>query len=146
MKRISVLNSVIIAVFAVVAFGVLAVSASAYTNETSKNVHPEQMTVSERYKYMNSIVNAIVEQNNLTDIGDKFTSDCYSKLLRLDIDFPGSVYFMVNDSIRVENSSNKDYVLISNVKVQNGDVNNIFAFEFHINIDGKIYGFNIWSY
>lgn len=144
MKKKHLLTSIMSVVLVVLAFSMLAVGASAHAND--EKVHPEQMTVSERYKYVNSIVNAIVENNSTTGIGELFTGDCYSKLLRLDTSFPGSVYFMVNDSVLVENSSDKDYVLISNVKVQNGDVNNIFAFEFHINQEGKIYGFNIWSY
>lgn len=44
------------------------------------------------------------------------------------------------------NSSTGDTVIMANVTLDCGSETEAWLFEYHINLDGDIYGFNIWAY
>lgn len=116
--------------------------------DETKQISVEQMTVSERYDFAGDIVSAILSNDTaeLQKIAPYLTSDCYSKLLRSKVEFNGPVTRMICDKIEVNNSSDKDCVLMCNTMVINGAVNNAYLFELHIDANGKVYGYNIWVY
>lgn len=53
---------------------------------------------------------------------------------------------LVIDYTTPSNSSTGDTVIMANAKVQYKSYNKVYLFEFHVNQDGKIYGYNVWIY
>lgn len=51
-----------------------------------------------------------------------------------------------NDCINVSNSSDQDFVVISNVKLLSSAGPKAYAFEFHFDAYNQVYGFNCWQY
>lgn len=43
-------------------------------------------------------------------------------------------------------SSTGDTVIMANTKLQYNSYNKLYLFEFHVNKEGKIYGYNVWQY
>ena len=77
-----------------------------------------------------------------------FTADCEREIKNsLNVANARNIITSVIDTIAVENSSNKDFVIMGNVKVEvENNRNNIYLLELHVNKYGEIYGFNIWGY
>ena len=58
----------------------------------------------------------------------------------------GIITQLVTDCVNVNESSDGDFVILSNCKVRYGDYNKVYLFEFHVDSYGVIYGHNIWQY
>ena len=80
-----------------------------------------------------------------------FTSPCYDRLIEYvknnDINADILTNFVI-DFTYPENSTTGDTVIMANTKAWlNGNkANVIYLFEFHVNSDGIIYGYNVWAY
>lgn len=105
--------------------------------------------------HITSIVQSIQEkdisfiQNNLS----MFTSSCYNKLSYFiqNNDIGGDVIQqIIIDFTYPNNSSTGDSVIMANTKIgytqDSLNYNKVYLFEFHVNKDGDIYGFNVWVY
>lgn len=68
---------------------------------------------------------------------NKINEKSYGKLVDTTLDFTYP-----------EDSSTGDTVVMINAKIEylNGKYNKLYLFEYHINAEGKIYGFNAWVY
>ena len=63
-------------------------------------------------------------------------------------DITGIISEKAIDIVTPQDSETSDTVLMCNIRLSNNEniYNKIYLFEFHINADGKIYGYNIWTY
>lgn len=70
------------------------------------------------------------------------TKDSSTKIMQ------GNIGQLAVDVIDVESSSTGDTVIMANAKVWTlaQTYNNLYLYEFHVNRDGKIYGYNLWVY
>ena len=89
--------------------------------------------------------------NELNDNALYFESDCfydmYSFISNNDIG-SSNIGDIVIDFTYPDNSSTGDVVIMANTKIwyNNGEYNKAYMFEYHINSDGRIYGFTLWVY
>lgn len=124
------------------------------TTETKQETNLENMSKIEINLFMDKLMQSILKQDTtfLNENTDKFTTEVYDKLIYYiennEIADKSAVIQTVNDVITPSNSDTGDTVIMSNVKLTHGDTNynRLYLLEFHINVDGKIYGYNIWSY
>lgn len=58
----------------------------------------------------------------------------------------GNISDYMIDTSGVSQSSTVDYVILANLKINYEENNMMYLFEFHINANGLIYGYNIWVY
>ena len=109
------------------------------------------MTEEEKKNFGKNLVRAIVK-NDFNEIITKsylIDSTCYYSLTDYanssDIK-NGNMSDLVIDVITVEKSSTSDDVIMCNAKIWFDDTsyNMLYTFEFHINSNGVIYGYNIW--
>ena len=122
-------------------------------NSEQTNINLETLSEIDRKEYMNNIFKAIYNKDNTYILNNTalFTEDCYEKLLEyiesnnIDSSVIGDV---VIDTITVNDSSTGDCVVMLNAKIWYGDqeYNKVYLLEFHINAEGRIYGYNIWVY
>lgn len=78
-----------------------------------------------------------------------FSSNTYEKLKDyVESNTIGSMGIseIVVDRVEPDNSFTGDVVLMTNVKLTYEGYNKLYLFEFHVNADGVIYGYNIWQY
>ena len=103
----------------------------------------------------NSIIQSIstsIINNNLKSLSansDYFEAPAYKSVA----DFinrdsvKGSIIDSIIEFTYPDNSSTGDSVVMANYKLSIGNKHNIlYLFEFHINKEGRIYGFNAWEY
>lgn len=122
-------------------------------NADSKNTNIEKMTKSEVKSNITGILDAAInnDDSKILEYKDLFTEDSLEKFRRNIINkniIDGIISETVIDVITPENSETLDTVLMCNIRLVNRDnaYNKICLFEFHINEDGKIYGYNVWKY
>lgn len=78
-----------------------------------------------------------------------FTNDCFYDVLQYTKNNKVEstvIPELVVDYTTPSNSSTGDTVIMANTKVYYKSYNKLYLFEFHVNQDGKIYGYNIWVY
>lgn len=100
------------------------------------------LVVSEMAKIM------LTNSKSMSNLPFVFTADCEREIKNsLNVANARNIISTVIDTIAVENSSNKDFVIMGNVKVEvENNRNNIYILELHVNKYGEVYGFNIWGY
>lgn len=122
-------------------------------NQEVMNYNLETMQKIDRDDYIRNIFKAIYNKD-ITYIQNNtalFTEDCYDKLIQYietsNIN-SNNISDTVIDSITVENSSTGDFVIMLNTKIwyENQEYNKLYLTEFHINANGRVYGYNIWVY
>lgn len=122
-------------------------------NQEVINYNLETMQKIDRDDYIRNIFKAIYNKD-ITYIQNNtalFTEDCYDKLIQYietsNIN-SNNISDTVIDSITVENSSTGDFVIMLNTKIwyENQEYNKLYLTEFHINANGRVYGYNIWAY
>jgi hypothetical protein len=76
------------------------------------------------------------------DLVDELMHDIHNNKIK------GTINNLVVDLIDVKNSETSDIVMMANFKAYDRNDNKATAYlmEFHIDKNGKIYGYNIWSY
>ena len=109
------------------------------------------MSVIERDSNIVSIANAVVGRDvtKIRELASLFTSECFLSISRYVSGNrlgKGMITDAVIDNIHYSNSSNSDTTIMCNIKVNHGEFNNLLLFEFHVDNDGCIYGYNVWSY
>ncbi len=128
---------------------ILTVNASAEEHNQSNNL--EKMNRTECNSIIQSISTSIINNNaqSLSANSDYFEPQAYKSV----IDFinrdsvKGSIIDSIIEFTYPDYSSTGDSVVMANYKLSIGNKHNIlYLFEFHINKDGKIYGFNAWEY
>jgi hypothetical protein len=128
---------------------ILTVNASAEWHNQSNNL--EKMNRTECNSIIQSISTSIINNNaqSLSANSDYFEPQAYKSV----IDFinrdsvKGSIIDSIIEFTYPDYSSTGDSVVMANYKLSIGNKHNIlYLFEFHINKDGKIYGFNAWEY
>lgn len=124
--------------------------ASEQYNET---INLEQMHKNDCDKTIINIVNAIVNNDTqyIYDNSEMFETNCLYKLDETIRNYKvegNKLSNIVIDFTYPENSSTGDSVIMVNTLIWKADksYNLAYLFEFHINKDGKIYGYNIWVY
>ena len=100
------------------------------------------LVVSEMSKIM------LTQYKSMSSLPYVFTSECEREIKdNINIGNAKNIIKCVVDTIEVDNSSNKDFVIMGNVQVEiENNRNNIYLLELHVNRNGEIYGFNIWGY
>ena len=128
---------------------ILTVNASAEWHNQSNNL--EKMNRTECNSIIQSISTSIINNKaqSLSANSDYFEPQAYKSV----IDFinrdsvKGSIIDYIIEFTYPDYSSTGDSVVMANYKLSIGNKHNIlYLFEFHINKDGKIYGFNAWEY
>lgn len=118
-------------------------------NKSASNIL--EMSTEEQKILARDIVKAIVN-NDFSEVKNKMyllDSQCYYDLTRYASSSEisnGNMSEIVVEHVPVEKSSTADDVLICNTKIWFDDAsyNMIYTFEFHVNAEGFIYGYNIW--
>ena len=111
------------------------------------------MTIDEQKEFAKDLTIAVVE-NSFSNIKSKtylLDTQCYYDLTKYGFSSgiaDGNISEITVDYIDAENSSTKDTVIFCNTKVwfENKSYNLVYTFEYHINSDGYIYGYNIWAH
>lgn len=142
------LSMLIITAISVVMLGVIKANAT-----TQNKINFETMSKAETEQTIRSIVGVIVS-NDASWIDNNymyFTSPCFDKIkgYASNNNIIGDVISdVVVDFTYPENSTTGDTVIMANTRIwANGNtVNCVYLFEFHINSEGLIYGYNVWAY
>lgn len=152
MKRKNKLRQIISIFILSLSLTISSTASAVEKKETSKD-SLENITDTEREEFALSLTQSILSNN--TDFmqanTDKFTTDVYSKLTtyieRNTLGEP-AIINSCYDYITPNNSSTGDSVIMENVKIGYDDYkyNKVFLFEYHVNSNGDIYGYNIWQY
>ena len=128
------------------------ISLSSIHAEASSNVISlEKTTLSQCKDTMTNIINAVIEKdsNKLSEYSNLFVFDSFDKLSKyttnngINCDSMSSIAI---DFTYPDNSSTGDTVIMCNTKLEYSNYNKLYLFEFHVNKDGLIYGYNIWQY
>lgn len=116
----------------------------------------EKATESDCNLTINSICRAIISNNKdtLLENSDYFENSTYKSSAYKSVydfmsnnDIDGTCSNIVIDTTYPNNSSTGDFVIMANCKVNvKQGYNLVYLFEFHVNKDGRIYGFNAWVY
>ena len=132
---------------------ILTLNASAEEHDQlhKKVYNLEKMNRTECNSIIQSISTSIINNNlkSLSANSDYFEAPAYKSVA----DFinrdsvKGSIIDSIIEFTYPDNSSTGDSVVMANYKLSIGNKHNIlYLFEFHINKEGRIYGFNAWEY
>lgn len=132
---------------------ILTLNASAEEHDQlhKKFYNLEKMNRTECNSIIQSISTSIINNNlkSLSANSDYFEAQAYKSVA----DFinrdsvKGSIIDSIIEFTYPDNSSTGDSVVMANYKLSIGNKHNIlYLFEFHINKEGRIYGFNAWEY
>lgn len=142
-------------VYVIVAMVIITITALILTKTTSadnQHTNIEKMTKTEMSNSIMSIIESTITSNDteLLNYKDLFTEDCLEKYRRNVVNtniITGIVSEKAIDIVTPQDSETSDTVLMCNIRLSNNNIyNKIYLFEFHINADGKIYGYNVWAY
>lgn len=143
-------------VYAIIAMLVITITTLVLTKTASadtEHTNIEKMTKTEMNNSIMSIINSAIDSDDseLLDHKDLFTDDCLEKYRKNVVNtnlVTGIISEKAIDIVTPQDSETSDTVLMCNIRLSNNKniYNNIYLFEFHINADGKIYGYNIWAY
>lgn len=143
-------------VYVIVAMVIITITALILTKTTSadnQHTNIEKMTKTEMSNSIMSIIESTITSNDteLLNYKDLFTEDCLEKYRRNVVNtniITGIISEKAIDIVTPQDSETSDTVLMCNIRLSNNEniYNKIYLFEFHINADGKIYGYNIWAY
>ncbi|MBO5388940.1 MAG: hypothetical protein J6A59_12590 [Lachnospiraceae bacterium] len=143
MKKIMRLTFLITLVIPII-FNVYSVRAIEHNFET--------LTYREQSQIILDIVTSVSQgvTDGIENSAPYMTEQVYTDLVNDSNDkvIQGSIGQLAVDTIDIINSSTGDTVVMANIKVwsQAQTYNNLYLYEFHINKDGKIYGYNLWVY
>ena len=127
----------------------------AYKIETeasnTKNININKMSYSEVNELVSELLMALANNdiNTVTKLEPYMNDVVYNGMLNnCGKSIRGNISDIVIDVVEPKDSSSGDTVLLANVKAwaSNQTYNTICLFEFHVNSDGKLYGYNIWAY
>lgn len=59
---------------------------------------------------------------------------------------PSSLKEVIIDTAVPSNNSTGDYVIFANATVVEGEYTLLYLYEFHVNANNQIYGYNVWVY
>lgn len=145
-----------IKVYVIVTMLITAITALILTKTASadtQHTNIEKMTKTEMSNSIMNIIDSAINSNDneLLNYKDLFTEDCLEKYRRNVVNnniITGIVSEKAIDIVTPQDSETSDTVLMCNIRLSNNEniYNKIYLFEFHINADGKIYGYNIWTY
>lgn len=141
----------VIATMAIIAITTLVFTKTVIADTQHTNI--EKMTMNEMNSSIMGIISSAIDSNDteLLNYKDLFTEDCLEKYRRNIVNtnlITGILSEKAIDIVKPQDSETSDTVLMCNIRLCNNEniYNKIYLFEFHINTDGKIYGYNIWAY
>lgn len=151
--RFSKINKYILSILIIVTVSVAILGTIKANATTQDKINFETMPKAETEQTIRSIVGVIVS-NDASWIDNNymyFTSPCFDKIKAYasNNNIIGDVISeVVVDFTYPENSTTGDTVIMANTRVwANGNtVNCVYLFEFHVNSEGLIYGYNVWAY
>lgn len=115
-----------------------------------RTINLEEMTSDEIDNFSKAILDSTLSNNKeaIAKYANCFTDEKLTKIYEFitNNNISGTVQSMVVDWVYPKYSNTGDSVLMLNAKIQLSGYNELYLFEFHINADGKIYGYNIWTY
>lgn len=110
----------------------------------------EHTSIREVNELFYELTDGIINHNSLVLANDIFTPEVKRDLsiLLVNNTIGGTINNVVVDFTYPENSSTGDTVIMVNSKIsyEDGKYNKLYLFEYHVNADGKIYGYNMWVY
>lgn len=117
---------------------------------TGKRVVLETATKDEIKEFMTEVAYTIntKDSDRLAKLEINFETDAYasfSRYVKL-MGLNGSISETQTDTIKPEDSTDGDFVVMTAVKAQYYGKDILYMIELHCNSDGKIYGYNIWTY
>lgn len=145
------LYSIILSIILIVSTITVYASETENTEEIElRTTNVEQMTNDEINQFCKDITSAIKDKSSkeIEEYNECFDSDTLSKFnsFILSNNIQGEVSSIVTDWVYPQYSQTEDSLMLMNIKVQLDSYNELYLFEFHINSEGKIYGYNIWAY
>lgn len=151
--KFSKINKCILSILIIVAVSAVTLGTLKVNATSQEKVNFETMSKTETEQIIRSIVGVTVSKDaSWFDANYMyFTNPCFDKIKNYasNNNIIGDVISeVVVDFTYPENSTTGDTVIMANTRVwANGNtVNCVYLFEFHINSDGLIYGYNIWAY
>lgn len=134
--------------FSLVASMLFSVTASA-SDIAALNM--EEASLSECNQVMEEVIKGILNCNTsfISQNTALFSSTCYDKISKYTYNngINGrSIDNIVIDFTYPDGSSSGDSVIMANTKIRYAEYTKLYLFEFHIDNNGDIYGFNAWQY
>lgn len=126
----------------------LVITCVSVVNASENNTNIEKMNIKEINSLMYNLTDSYIEHNTDTIDTSIFTDNIIGDIINYtnSNNIGGEIRNIVVDFTYPDNSSTGDTVIMVNTKVKYSEYDKLYLFEYHINADGKIYGFNAWVY
>jgi hypothetical protein len=122
-----------------------------YANNT-EDVKIENLSQKEVNRIVSSVTYGVFnnDTSDITEYAKYFTGDCFTNLYNYTMENNlehESVVSSVIDFTYPENSSTGDTVIMVNAQILYDSTHKgLYLFEYHVDANGDIYGYNIWVY
>lgn len=126
----------------------LVITCVSVVNASENNTNIEKMNIKEINNLMYNLTDSYIKHNTDTIDTSVFTDNIIGDIINYtnNNNIGGEIRNIVVDFTYPDNSSTGDTVIMVNTKVKYSEYDKLYLFEYHINADGKIYGFNAWVY
>lgn len=126
----------------------LVITCVSVVNASENNTNIEKMNIKEINSLMYNLTDSYIKHNTDTIDTSVFTDNIIGDIINYtnNNNIGGEIRNIVVDFTYPDNSSTGDTVIMVNTKVKYSEYDKLYLFEYHINADGKIYGFNAWVY
>lgn len=126
----------------------LVITCVSVVNASENNANIEKMNIKEINSLMYNLTDSYIKHNTDTIDTSVFTDNIIGDIINYtnSNNIDGEIRNIVVDFTYPDNSSTGDTVIMVNTKVKYSEYDKLYLFEYHINADGKIYGFNAWVY
>lgn len=143
MKKVNKVKVLILSVIMIVS-SFIVVSAS----ETKQQNNLEKMTIRELNSVFYNITDCYINHTKGNLPFELMTEEASKNIKDFteNNDINGEIRNTIVEFTYPDNSSTGDTVIMVNSKIKYEGYDKIYLFEYHINADGKIYGFNTWVY
>lgn len=111
----------------------------------------EQMSSQDRVDTIQTLIYGIVKNDvsQLNKVKLSVKTDIYQELIKYaseDNFYGGDIIECKVETTFPDKSSTGDTVIMANTKINYTNYTLLYLFEFHVDINGEIYGYNIWVY
>lgn len=112
----------------------------------------EQLSNKEIIDFMDLLMNTVINKNanDFIQYKEYFTEETYNDFMQYikSNDVYGSLKTRALDFVNVQDSNTGDSVIMANYEIitLNSEYSLAYLYEFHVNSEGKIYGYNVWVY
>lgn len=120
-------------------------------DNNNKKYNIEELNLKEQNIIIDGIIDGIINNNQsrIREYRDYIIADTYARLNKYSKNNKiekGNIISNLYEITYPDNSSSGDTVIMKNITITYNKYNLMYLFEFHINKEGIIYGYNVWVY